>query len=104
MTAYTIGGLIAALRPAGWVYLWGLPLYGIPAPAASHTWYDKPCRLHKTDFIDALKKLPPEARSAPYYVTEHAYKRGSYDVTARNVYVGISGVGRPNVVQDGDEE
>lgn len=99
---YTVGGLLAALKPAGMVFGWQGRAYAI-VEDGKYVWYDTPYRLHKTDFIGKLQKLDPASPSMPYYVTNHEYQRGSITAIARNVYVGSEpGINRPNVVQDGD--
>ena len=113
MTTYTVGGLLAALKPAGYVYAWVERAYARRDQFESPIWYDKPYRLHKTELIDDLRKIADEWGSgspvAPYYVQDATYIQGkgtTYErrIVRRNVYIGAQPGNRPNVVQDGDPD
>ena len=105
MITYTVGGLLAALKPAGMAFAWITNATTEKEGAGIMVNYDRRFRLHKTDFMNDLKKLDPETRCAPYYVTVHEYKSISGHIgCARNVYFGLRPGTRPNVIQDGDKE
>lgn len=84
----TVRDLLAALTPAGIVEGWVPATIVGPGASVKHRF-----RLHKTDLIAELKKLPAD-REARFRILEWTYTRGSnvnQRWRARSVWVGGDG-------------
>lgn len=76
----TVTDLLAALKPAGYVHVWVRNFSGDGSFTS--------LRLHKTELIEVLKKLPRDATVTPFTVQDQSYTNPYGNrVVAQNVFL-----------------